>query len=227
MRGFAGLRGKDATGPRPSRGRGVCGCARRRSLPRHEDEPVGREHDPARERTYDDLDPAARLVEPRRVERAEAGLALDALVAQERGDPLRLRLRARRDEDSKPATLPVSDPPNERRQRRVLPPGRPRRLHGARQVFVVAGRDVERLRRRLERADAFARRARDGGAVQRDQRVGLELADDLALVSVEGPGQEAGPALLVGVARRALEVLAQSSRQARRISRTTTASRET
>ena len=193
-------------------------------------EALGREHHAARERADDDLAPSlGRLVEPRRVERREARLARDALVAEQRDEPLGLRLRARRDEDAQAVLAPVRDAPHERGERRVLALRRARRLHRARRG--PRGRAPRGPAARAPTSNALeaARRPRRaiGGAVQRDHGARARARRERLLVAVERHRQErSAPALLLGVA----SLGARAARRARaRVtdggsSRTTTAS---
>src|SRR5262249_5705103 len=87
----------------------------------HEDDALGGQDDPARERADDDDGfLAARLVEPGGIERAEARLARDALMPEKGREALGLRLRARREEDLEPVAAPVRDAQREREERAGL-----------------------------------------------------------------------------------------------------------
>ena len=119
-----------------------------------EHEAVGRQHDAARERADDDLHlVAAALVEPRRVERREARLARDALVAEERDEPLGLRLRARGDEDAQPV-LAASARCGARAARasRSCPCDARAAFTARVEVVVVARGEIERRRARASNA---------------------------------------------------------------------------
>ena len=101
---------------------------------------------------------------------AEARLARDALVPEQRREALGLRLGARGDDDAQPVLVPVRDAPHERVERAGLALRRARRLHGARRGRRGrAPRDRAASRRGLEALEPRARRlALDGRAVQRD-----------------------------------------------------------
>ena len=132
---------------------------------------------------------------------------------EERHEALGLRLRARRHEDAEAMLAPVDDAADEGRQRGVLAPRGACALHGAREIDVVARREVHRLAGHLEGAEASLGFAGDGDPVQRDGDASGDLARDGGLVDVEGLGEERrhGALLLGGVAGSARQLVAHGA----------------
>ena len=84
-------------------------------------------------------------------------------MPEERHEALGLRLRTRGHEDAQTVLAPVDDAPHERRQRRAFPLRGASALHGAREIVVVAGRQIQRVARDLEGAEPTLGLAGDGG----------------------------------------------------------------
>ncbi len=147
-----------------------------------EREPVGHEDDAARELADDDRDDAALAL--------SLYSTRDAEVTEERREALGLRLGARGDLDAEAVVVPVRDATNERRERRPATLRGARGLHGAREILVVARRQIQRgLPHQLERVEtrAFAHRR---GPVQRDHAARVEPRGDLVLALEERRHEE-------------------------------------